>query len=76
MILEHPIKGGIIEAKPLISSNNKRYKPCLRIIDKNGDTYYLSWENLTKALNIVGFDVDKKRVRKHLIPVDEISIQS
>lgn len=76
MILEKPLKGGIVEVRSLTNSNMKRYKPVMCLTDAQGQRYYLSWENLTKLINEISFDIDQKKIRKHLIPLtNEVPVQ-
>lgn len=69
MIQKEPLKGDKIDIVAVLIGKNKRIKPVLHIIDNQGQRYYLSWENLQKILGGLDFDVDQKRIRKHLIPM-------
>jgi len=67
MILPKQFKGK--EAKhvnPLVSRTRRNF---LCLVDEHGQKFYLSWDNLKKILESTDFDVDQKRIRKHLIPL-------
>ncbi len=67
MILEQPLKGDAV--KIVVPLTSRRYKPMLCLLDAQGEKHFISWENLMKILNSVDYDIDKKRIRKHLIPL-------
>jgi hypothetical protein len=75
MILSEPLKGeDVLYIDAMVSGydsiGKKRFFPpsiCLR--DANNQKFYLSFENLRKILMSVDYDVNQKRVRKHLIPL-------
>lgn len=72
MILKEPFKGKeIVESYAYMSRSGKRFPSVLRVTACNGEVFYLSWNNLNKILGMMEFDVQKKRVRKHLIPLIE-----
>lgn len=72
MILPEPFKGvEVLYVDPLISDirTGRPKRPFIRIKNQYGNKFYLSWENLQKVLSSIDYDVDKKRVRHHLIPL-------